>query len=147
MKQQLRSLAFVALFAALAAAASHHNLNGTWVLVPSRSDFGGAPAIETGTLTIYDRQHNIYVSRTFGLEGEEGAFSYNFSLDGSENSTIREGKTLKTKAKWDGDVLKVTITRDNVPTVERYSLEPDGTLTLLVERPDHRVLRLTFVRS
>ena len=39
------------LFAALAIAGNHQRLNGTWVLEPTRSDFAGQPAIQTGTVT------------------------------------------------------------------------------------------------
>ena len=36
-------------------AGSHHDLNGTWALLPTRSDFAGQPVIQTGTLTTWDR--------------------------------------------------------------------------------------------
>jgi len=130
-----------------ASAGGHHFLNGTWVLVPTRSEFGGGPAIETGNVTINDRQGHIYVSRSFTYDGALGTVSYNFSVDGSENSTIHEGKTVKCKAKWEGDVLQVTTTEDKIPTVERYSLTADGALRLTVERPSHEILTLTFLRQ
>ncbi len=140
-------LAFLLVFVVKAGAGDHHLLNGIWVLVPTRSDFAGEPAIQTGNLTIGDRQHHIYVSRTFSYDGALGTISYNFSMDGSENSTIHEGKTIKCKAKWDGDVLQVTTTEDKIPTVERYSLAPDGALTLAVTRPSHPAITLIFLRQ
>jgi len=130
-------LAFLLVFVVKAGAGDHHLLNGIWVLVPTRSDFAGEPAIQTGNLTIGDRQHHIYVSRTFSYDGALGTISYNFSMDGSENG----------KAKWDGDVLQVTTTEDKIPTVERYSLAPDGALTLAVTRPSHPAITLIFLRQ
>ncbi len=130
-------LAFLLVFVVKAGAGDHHLLNGIWVLVPTRSDFAGEPAIQTGNLTIGDRQHHIYVSRTFSYDGALGPISFNFSMDGSENG----------KAKWDGDVLQVTTTEDKIPTVERYSLAPDGALTLAVTRPSHPAITLIFLRQ
>jgi len=135
------------LFVGLASAHSHHYLNGSWVLVPARSDFGGEATIGSGTVTIYDREHNIYVSRTFDFDSPAGTTSYTFRADGGENSSIKDGKTFKTKARWEGDVLKVTITNDNIQTVEHYSLQPDGSMLLTIERPGHSTMNLTFVRQ
>ena len=74
--------------------------------------------------------------------------SYSFSADGNENATLRDGdRIIKCKAKWDNDVLRVTTTEDKLTTVEQYHLEPDGTLRLSVERPDHRMIELIFVRQ
>ena len=135
------------IFARPVDAGGHHQLNGTWTLVPTRSDIAGQPVIQTGTLTIWDRQHHIYVSRTFTFDGAAGTVSYNFSVDGDENSMVREGKTVKCKAKWEGDVLRVTTTEDKLTTVERYQVEPDGSLRLSVERPDNGMIALAFVRQ
>jgi len=135
------------LFAASAVAADHHSLNGTWALEPTRSDFAGEPVIQTGTVVINDRQHNIFVSRSFNFDGAKESVDYSFSTDGRENSNIRQGKAFKSKAKWEGDVLRVTTTANESTTVERYSLMPDGSLMLTVERPEHREVRLYFRRQ
>jgi len=139
----MRSI-FLALFAATGFASNHHSLNGTWKLIPARTDFAGEPVIQTGTVTIDDRQHNIYISRDFTYEGTNQTFAYNFTTDGRENANIRQGKAFKTKAKWDDRVLNVTTMGDNVTEHERYSLEPDGTLILVVERPGRPPLTLHF---
>jgi hypothetical protein len=125
----------------------HHALNGTWKLIPARSEFAGEPVIQTGTVTINDREHNIYVSRNFTYEGQNQTVNYSFSTDGKENSSIHEGKAFKSKAKWEGDELKVTSTQDNVTSAERYRLSGDGTMMLIVERPGHRTLTLFFERQ
>ncbi len=135
------------LFAACAMAANHHSLNGTWTLEPTRSNFDGEPAIQTGSVTINDREHNITVTRSFNYDGENRSFEYSFTTDGRENSSIHQGKTFKSKAKWEGDVLRVTTTENGATTVERYSLAPDGSLMLVVERPEHRPVTLFFQRQ
>ena len=135
------------LFAGLGFAGDHHSLNGTWAMIPAQSKFEGQPVIQSGTVTINDREHNIYISRNFTYDGAKETTSYSFATDGRENSTIHNGKTFKSKASWDGGVLKVTTTQDNSTTVERFSLQPDGTMTLVVERPDRRPITLLLQRQ
>lgn len=137
----LAAVSFTALSIPLLA---HPNLNGTWVLIPTRSNFAGQPVLQTGTLEINERQHHMYISRSFNYDGDTGGFEYNFTTDGQENSTIHKGQTFKSKASWDGKVLKVKTTREGLTTVERYSLVPDGTLVLTIDRPDHQLQTLVF---
>jgi len=137
----------LALLAGSAMAGDHHRLNGTWVLEPTRSNFAGEPVIQTGTVTINDREHNIYISRSFTYDGAADSFEYNFSTDGRENSSIHQGVNFKSKAKWEGDTLKVTTTQNGLATLERFTLQPDGSLMLMVERPEHRVITLFFQRQ
>jgi len=134
-------------FAVSVIAANHHSLNGTWTLEPTRSNFDGEPAIQTGSVTINDRQHNITVARSFSYDGANESFEYSFSTDGRENSSIHQGKAFKSKAKWDGDVLRVTTMENGSTTVERFSQSPDGSLMLVVERPEHRPVTLFFQRQ
>jgi hypothetical protein len=128
-------------------ASDHHTLNGTWTLVPAKSDFAGQDVVQTGTVTIDDRQGNITVARNFTYNGANQTFSYSFSTDGQENSTIKDGKDFKSKAKWERNVLRVTTTHGGVTTVERFSLAADGTLILNVDQPDHRPIALVFQRK
>lgn len=125
----------------------HHALNGTWKLIPARSEFAGEPVIQTGTITIDDRQHNIYILRNFTYEGSAQTVNYSFSTDGRENSSIHEGKAFKSKAKWEGSELKVLTTEGDVTTTERLNQAGSGTLTLVVERPGHRTITLFFERQ
>ncbi len=145
--QSCKIFAILVLFAASAFATNRHQLNGTWILVPTESDFGGEPAIQTGAVTINDREHNITVTRSFSYDGINQSVSYSFATDGRENSTIREGKNFKSKAKWDDDVLRVTTTENNVTTVERFTLAGDNTMRVVVERGDHRPRTLVFHRQ
>ena len=58
----------MSLFAISAFARDHNVLNGIWTLVPAKSDFAGQPVVQTGTVTIHDRQGIIIVERSFVYE-------------------------------------------------------------------------------
>lgn len=140
--------ATLAVVAGSAFAVNHHELNGTWQLVPSRSELKGEPAIETGTVTINDRERNIYVQRTFNFDGANQSASTSFSTDAREKTTIKDkDQGFKSKAKWDGDILKVVTTQDGVNVVERYSLRDESTMMLQVERSGHQPETLYFQRQ
>jgi len=129
-------------------ARDHSALNGTWTLVPAKSDFAGQPVVQTGTVTISDRQGVIVVSRSFKYEGAGETFFYNDSTGNSEyNTTIRTSKDLKTKTSWDHDVLNVTTTQSGAITRESYSLAADGTMLVSVVRPEHNPITLVFQRK
>src|SRR5271154_6637858 len=113
-------------FAVSAFAHEHVALNGTWTLVPTQSDFAGQPVIQTGSVTINERDGDITVSRSFKYEGASDTFFYRALTDSENNATIHTGKELKTRSKWDHDVLKVTTTESGAITLESYSLGPDG---------------------
>ena len=136
------------LFAFSAFAGDHSALNGVWTLVPTKSDFAGQPVVQTGTVTISDRQGVIVVSRSFKYEGATETFFYNDSTGNSEhNTTIHTGKDLKTKTKWDHDILKVTTTQSGAVTLESYTLAADGTMKVSVERPERKPITLVFERQ
>ena len=126
------------LFAFSAFARDHSALNGTWTLVPAKSDFAGQPVVQTGTVTIADRQGIIIVSRSFVYEGATETFFYNDITDAENNATIHSGKDLKSKTRWDRDVLKVTTTESGAVTLESYTLAADGTMTSTSCRPEHK---------
>ncbi len=136
----------VGLGAGLGLAANHHAMNGTWQLVPQRSELNGEPAIQTGTVTINDRERNVYVQRNFNFDGADQSTSTSFSTDAREKTSIKE-PGFKSKAKWDGDVLKVVTTQDGINIVERYSLRDDGTMMLQIERTGHQPETLYFQRQ
>jgi hypothetical protein len=134
------------LFASLAFARGHTALNGTWTLIPTRSNFAGQPVIQTGTVTINERQGDITVERNFAYEGATGTTFYRDMIDSENSATIHTGKEFKTKARWDHDALKVTTTQSGGVTVETYTLTGDGTLMVNVTRPDHKTITLYFQR-
>jgi hypothetical protein len=132
------------LFACSAFARDHSALNGTWTLVPAQSDFAGQPVVQTGTVTIADREGIIIVSRSFVYEGATETFFYSDITDSEHNATIHTGKDLKSKTRWDHDVLKVTTTESGAITLESYSLAADGTMMVSVVRPEHKPITLVF---
>jgi len=86
----------------------HGALNGVWTLIPTKSDFAGQPVVQTGTVTISDQQGIIIVSRSFVYEGATENFFYRDITDAENGATIHSGKDVKSKTRWDHDVLKVT---------------------------------------
>src|ERR1022692_3114350 len=99
------------LFACSAIARDHRAMNGIWTLVPTKSDFAGQPVVQTGTVTIDDRQGIVTVSRSFVYAGATETFFYSDMTDAEHNVTIHSGTDLKSKTRWDHDVLKVTTTQ------------------------------------
>jgi len=132
------------LFAFSAPSRDHSALNGTWILVPAKSDFAGQPVLQTGTMTINDRDGIIIVSRSFVYGGSTETFFYSDITDAENNATIHTGKDLKSKTRWDHDVLKVTTTESGAVTLESYTLAADGTMMVSVVRPDHKPITLVF---
>jgi hypothetical protein len=135
------------LFSFAAFAHDHNALNGTWTLVPTKSDFAGQPVVQTGTVTIQDRDGIIIVSRSFVYAGATETFFYKDVTDAENNATIHTGKDLKSKTRWDHDVLKVTTTQSGAITLESYSLAADGSMTVDVVRPERQPITLVFQRK
>lgn len=123
----------LAVFAGAAFGAHHHDMNGTWQLIPSRSELNGEAAIASGTVTINDREGNIYVNRNFSVEDANRSVTTHEATDARVNTTIKE-PGFRSKAKWHGDVLQVTTTHEGVTTVEQYRLLADGTMMVHVDR-------------
>ena len=132
------------LFTCSALARDHNTLNGTWTLVPAKSDFAGQPVVQTGTVTIQDRQGIIIVTRNFVYEGAADTFFYHDVVDTENKATIHTGKDLKSKTKWDHDVLKVTTTQPGSVNVESYSLATDDTMMVSVVSRDRKPFTLFF---
>jgi hypothetical protein len=138
----------VALSAFPVLARDHSALNGTWTLVPAKSDFAGQPVVQTGTVTIDERQGNITVSRNFVYTGAAETYFYRDMTDSENNATIHNGKDLKSKTRWDHNVLKVTTTQSGATTtLESYTLAADGTMMVSVMRPEHKRITLLFQRK
>jgi len=134
-------------FAFTAFARDRTLLNGAWTLVPTKSDFAGQSVIQTGTVTINERDGDITVSRSFAYEGATETFFYKDMTDSENSATIHSGKDLKSKTKWDHDVLKVITTQSGAVTIESYSLAADGAMLVNVARPDRQPITLVFQRK
>jgi hypothetical protein len=142
---RLKRAAAVTMLVVISAFARDHSaLNGARTLVPAKSDFAGQPVVQTGTVTIADRDGVIIVSRSFVYEGTTETFFYHDVTDSEHNATIHTGKDLKSKTSWDHDVLKVTTTEGSAVTIERYSLAPDGAMIVSVVRPQRKPISLVF---
>jgi hypothetical protein len=135
------------LLASSAFARDHVALNGTWTLEPAQSDFAGQPAIQSGTVTINEREGDISVERNFAYEREHETFFYRDMTDSQNGATIKTSKDLKSKARWDHDVLKVTTTQAGAVTTESYSLGANGAMTVTVVKPGSKTVTLVFVRK
>jgi hypothetical protein len=66
-------------------------------------------------------------------EGATETFFYSDVTDSEHNATIHTGNDLKSKTRWDHDVLKVTTTQSGAVTLESYTLAADGTMMVSVE--------------
>lgn len=139
--------AITLLFGLSAFGREHKELNGTWTLVPTKSDFAGQPVMQTGTVTINERQGDITVARNFAYEGAGETFFYRDMTDGQNSATIHAGKDFKSKTKWDHDVLKVITTQNGATTVESYTLGADGVLMANVVSPGRKPITLYFERK
>jgi len=135
-----------AIFAFAAFASDHRAFNGTWTLTPAKSDFAGQPVVQTGTVTISDHDGIIIVERNFAYEGAAQTYFYRDITDAENSATIHTGKDIKSKTKWDHDVLKVTTTQFRTVTVESYSLAPGGMIATVVTA-DRKPITLFFQRQ
>ena len=147
MKTHLTTIIAGAALASMLFARDHSALNGTWTLVPAKSDFAGQPVVQTGSVTIYDREGVITVTRKFEYKGVTDTYFYSDMTDSEHGATIHTGKELKSKTRWDHDVLKVTTTVSGAVTTESYTLNSDGVMTVNVERPDRKPITLVFQRK
>jgi hypothetical protein len=80
-------------------------------------------------------------------EGATDTFFYRDLTDAENNATIHTGKDIKSKTRWDHNVLKVTTTQSGVVTLESYTLAPDGTMMVSVVRPESKPITLVFQRK
>jgi hypothetical protein len=88
------------------------------------------------------------VQRNFNFDAANQSTSTSFSTDARENSSIKDKQQgFKSKAKWDGDVLKVVTAQEGVNIVERYSLREDGIMVLQIDRTGHQPETLYFQRQ
>jgi hypothetical protein len=143
----MKTFALALLLASFAIARDHTALNGTWVLEPTQSDFAGQLVMQTGTVTINEREGDITVARDFKYEGANETFFYKDMTDSENNATIHSGKELKSKARWDHDVLKVVTAQSGVVTTESYALAANGSMTVNVMKPGSKAITLVFVRK
>jgi hypothetical protein len=74
-------------------------------------------------------------------------FFYKDITDAENNATIHTGKDIKSKTRWDHDLLKVTTTQSGAITTETYSLTGDGAMRVSVVKPGRNAITLMFQRK
>jgi hypothetical protein len=126
--------------------AGHHDLNGTWTLLPLRSTFNGEPEMTAGTVVINDFEDKISLAENFTYANPLQQATASFSISGRHNEKIRQGD-LEARAKWDHGTLEVDATENGVPQVELFNLLSDGTMMMTLERPGHPAVSLLFERQ
>jgi hypothetical protein len=114
-KTFLSGTAALVFFAAAGLAANHHSLNGTWKLISGRSDFAGGTMLQSASITINDREHNISISRNFTSEGENTTSSYTFDTDAPPFDKVQASR-----AKPSGTATS-SRSRPPGPTASRWS--------------------------
>jgi hypothetical protein len=125
-----RILPVVLFCVAAAAAQAKPNFSGTWKLNTSTSDFGRLPHPEKATATIEHADPNLQL--TSDLTGPRGqqVTKFKFTTDGAEVTNVNGPVELKSRAKWDGDVLviesKGAFQGNDVTMIDKWSLSEDG---------------------
>ena len=119
------------------------DLSGTWTVDTEKSDPAAAPGGGggrgfmgmTGPITIKQTADSVSIES----QGRQGAMTRSYKLDGTETEIPMGPVTAKGKAKWDGDKLVIETTREGqngtVTTSASYSLNSDGTLTVVMKTP------------
>lgn len=122
--------------ASSASTSAKPNFSGTWVLDPSKSDFGAMPGPSSATDVIDHKEPSVKISVKQTNAMGDMAFAMDLVDDGQKVSTWQIfGSEAKSTAHWDGDTLVVTTDatiQDNaIKIASRYTLSPDGnTLTV-----------------
>jgi hypothetical protein len=122
--------------ASSASASAKPNFSGTWVLDPSKSDFGAMPGPSSATDVIDHKEPSVKISVKQTNAMGDMAFAMDLVDDGQKVSTWQIfGSEAKSTAHWDGDTLVITTDatiQDNAMKIaSRYTLSPDGnTLTV-----------------
>jgi hypothetical protein len=122
--------------ASSASTSAKPNFSGTWVLDPSKSDFGAMPGPSSATDVIDHKEPSVKISVKQTNAMGDMAFAMDLVDDGQKVSTWQIfGSEAKSTAHWDGDTLVITTDttiQDNAMKIaSRYTLSPDGnTLTV-----------------
>jgi hypothetical protein len=131
-------LAVVALFAVASIASVFAQDNakwtGTWKMIPARSKFtGDGPASVVIKLDL--KEGTLTETMTIGTDNGERAFTATYTTDGKVTSQEVMGRTAKTFAKWEKDVLVIDFNADGRAFVRKFSLSEDGkTMTVAVHQ-------------
>jgi hypothetical protein len=106
------------------------DLNGVWVMNPSRSDFGTGPVSASRLDKIVLEGVNLKDTITQKLQrGPESTYDMIYTIDGKECTNHVRGNLVKSTAKWEGGELvidsKVFALRE-AAIQDRWALSEDG---------------------
>lgn len=131
-------IALAALSLTTAAWAQKPDFSGTWTLDPEQSTMGGGRQggrmggmMGMGAMTVKQTADTLTIEN----EGRGGmTMTRTYKLDGSESEIQMGRMAAKATAKWDGDKIVITTTREGrdgspVTTTETWSLS-NGMLTI-----------------
>jgi len=111
-RQTLQTILFslTACLAVQPAFCEHPDLSGSWQLDVAASVFGGAPAPESGLLTISTGPHKMFhMARTIKAPSDKGTLERttesDWKVDNKYHPVIGDGESGEVRAKWDGAVL------------------------------------------
>ena len=112
------------------------DINGTWKVNVSKSDFGPMPAPDSQTSKVSFTDPDLKVA--VASSGQMGDLNYDlhYTTDGKESTNTVMGNEMKSTAKWEGDELVIDTTGNfngtDFTAKDRWSLSEDGkTLTVL----------------
>jgi hypothetical protein len=147
-------LAFLFLAAGLLLAKP--NLNATWKLDTSKSDFGPLPQPDSMTRKVTDDGKEISIAAAMVVQGNDLAWNATLKSDGTEQSFQMGGSPAKGVMKWQGEKLLFLTKRDTdqgeVRQDEEWSVSPDGktlTVNIKITLPDGNTpaLRMIYDRQ
>ena len=129
-------LAFACCFAAPQATAAP-NFSGSWKMNAAKSDYGPLPVPDKYEQTIEHKDPALKIAVVQVGQNGEVKTDLTYSSDGKETTNTMRGNPVKTKGKWDGDILTFQTTLDfqgaEITLADKWTLSTDGK-TLTVDR-------------
>lgn len=97
-------------FAPLTTAQTKPTLSGTWKLIKSKSKFDGGDAPQD--ITIKFTEQGDRLQQTLIIQGSDSTrtFDLSYTIDGKEGANQLNDETIKTTARWEGNMLNVSST-------------------------------------
>lgn len=107
---------------------------GTWKMNRDKSQFtGDGPANIVIKLDL--KEGALSETMTVSAENGERAFSASYTTDGKVTTQEVMGRTAKTFAKWDKDVLVIDFSDERGSFIRKFTLSEDGkTMTVAVHQ-------------
>ncbi len=127
----LVAVALLVLSAAALFAQSKPNFSGEWTLVPAKSDFGMMPPPSSAVQKVTHNEPQLKVSSTQTSDMGTMTTDSTYTTDGKE--CVNEGfmgSQVKSKLKWEGNVLVIDSNMDFQGTAvtmsNKWALSEDG---------------------